>query len=87
MAQQTSVEWLEEKLKIYLPSIHQEGLKNAFEQAKEIHKAERMYSDEDIMMVIERVIHLKNGWTPEGFSFYKDDNQIKEEVMNLLKNK
>jgi len=36
----TSIEWLIEKFKIYLPSIHQKGLENAFEQAKEMHKQE-----------------------------------------------
>jgi hypothetical protein len=36
----TSIEWLEEKFKIYLPSIHQKGLEDAFEKAKEMHKAE-----------------------------------------------
>ena len=40
MAQQTSVEWLEEKFKIYLPSIHQKGLEDTFEQAKQMHKEE-----------------------------------------------
>jgi len=36
----TSIKWLEEKFKIYLPSIHQKGLENAFEQAKEMHEKE-----------------------------------------------
>jgi hypothetical protein len=38
----TSVEWLEGQFKIYLPSIHQKGLENAFEQAKQMHKQEIM---------------------------------------------
>jgi hypothetical protein len=38
----TSVEWLEGQFKIYLPSIHQKGLENAFEKAKEMHKKEIM---------------------------------------------
>ena len=80
----TSVEWLEKELKERYNLMNSEPI---FEQAKEIHKAERMYSDKDIMMVIERVIYLKNGWTPEGWSFYRDNNEIKEEVMNLLKKK
>jgi hypothetical protein len=36
----TSIEWLEGQFKIYLPSIHQKGLENSFEQAKEMHKQE-----------------------------------------------
>ena len=32
----TAVEFLIEKFKIYLPSIHQKGLQDAFEQAKEM---------------------------------------------------
>ena len=50
-------------------------------------QAEKRYSEEDIIMVIERAIYLTKGWTPEGFSFYRDNNQIKEEIINLLKNK
>ena len=38
----TSIEWLEGQFKIYLPSIHQKGLENAFEKAKELHKQEVM---------------------------------------------
>jgi len=47
----TSIEWLEGQFKIYLPSIHQKGLENAFEKAKEIHKAEQenLYTEEDMM--------------------------------------
>jgi hypothetical protein len=37
---QTSVEWLVEKLKIYLPSIHHKGLEDIFTQSKEMHKKE-----------------------------------------------
>ena len=40
MAQQTSVDWLIEKFKIYLPSIHHQGLENVFTQAKEIREKE-----------------------------------------------
>jgi hypothetical protein len=36
----TSIEWLEGQFKIYLPSIHQKGLENSFEQAKEMHRKE-----------------------------------------------
>jgi len=36
----TSIEWLEGQFKIYLPSIHQKGLEDAFQKAKEMHKAE-----------------------------------------------
>lgn len=32
----TAVEFLIEQFKIYLPSIHQKGLQDAFEQAKEM---------------------------------------------------
>jgi len=47
---QTSIEWLEEQFKIYLPSIHQKGLENAFEKAKEMHKAEQenLYTEEQV---------------------------------------
>lgn len=38
MAQQTAVGWIEEKIKIYLPSIHQKGLQDVFVQAKAIEK-------------------------------------------------
>jgi len=46
----TSIEWLEGQFKIYLPSIHQKGLENAFEKAKEIHKAEQenLYTEEQV---------------------------------------
>jgi len=40
----TSIEWLEGQFKIYLPSIHQKGLENAFEKAKEMHKKEIEYA-------------------------------------------
>ncbi len=33
-----AVEWLEDKVKKYLPSIHQQGLIELFEQAKEMEK-------------------------------------------------
>ena len=33
---QTAVEFLQEKIKIYLPSIHQKGLEDAFKQANKM---------------------------------------------------
>lgn len=38
MAQQTAVGFIEEQIKIYLPSIHQKGLQDVFEQAKAMEK-------------------------------------------------
>ena len=34
----TAVEFLEQQFKVYFPSIHQKGLEDAFEQAKEMEK-------------------------------------------------
>ena len=45
----TAVEWLEEKIKTYLPSIHQKGLEDVFTQAKE-------------MEVKQREAEYKRGW-------------------------
>lgn len=39
---QTAVEFLIEQFKIYLPSIHQKGLQDAFEQAIEMEKQQIM---------------------------------------------
>ena len=41
---QTAVEWLEEKIKAYLPSIHQKGLEDSFKEAKAMEKEQTMES-------------------------------------------
>jgi hypothetical protein len=53
---QTAVEWLEEKLKTYLPSIHQKGLEDAIEQAKEMEKQQQGYSEEEVLELLQKAL-------------------------------
>ena len=46
--------------------------------------AEKKYTEEDLRQAIEKAIYLKGGFDKEGFSFYKDDNEIKDEIINSL---
>lgn len=49
----TAVEFLIEQFKIYLPSIHQKGLQDAFEQALEMEKQERQKVDKLLDTLLE----------------------------------
>lgn len=46
--------------------------------------ADKKYTEEDLRQAIEKAIYLKGGFDKEGFSFYKDDNEIKEDIINSL---
>jgi hypothetical protein len=45
---------------------------------------ENKYTEEDLRQAIEKAIYLKGGFDKEGFSFYKDDNEIKEDIIKSL---
>jgi hypothetical protein len=47
---QTAVEWLVEQL----PLIQQEGLRYVIEQAKQMEKEQRGYSEEDVIKIVEK---------------------------------
>ena len=55
----TAVEWLEKEFKAYLPSIHQKGLQDAFQQAKEMEKQQ----------IID--VYIEGG--RKGFNEFADD--------------
>ncbi len=46
--------------------------------------ANKRYTEEDLIQAIEKAIYLKGGFDKEGFSFYKDDNEIKEDIIKSL---
>jgi len=76
---QTSIEWLEGQFKIYLPSIHQKGLENAFEKAKEMHKAEQenLYTEEQVREALSECFKASQ----EGY------NITSNEIIQSLKTK
>lgn len=69
----TAVEFLIEQFKIYLPSIHQKGLQDAFEQAKEMEKEQKK---QQIMDAWDRGLYIGQIF-PQGNieNIYEQDSE------------
>lgn len=83
------------KFKLYLNSIlntipdniHNELWNCLFDciKEKEYYKAnQNRYSEEDLRKFIRQAIYLKGGFNEEGFSFYYDNNEIEDKVLQSL---
>ena len=79
MAQQTAVEWLENKMATFNIHFFKE-LKEAFEQAKQIEKEQKEISDEEIEKIAKEYVlynESKRNWVVEGMKLYREQLKLK----------